>query len=103
MSPQTTAQIKGLIELAQDAIDAVTTGVAETHLALAHQPYAVLAQIPLLAAPANAIETIQQTVTVAVYASILSVNKIASSTAGQIVACLEDGEGSVALAPQPPP
>lgn len=103
MSPLTTTQVKGVIELAQDAVDAVTAAVAETHLALAHQPYAVLSRIPVVAAPAVAIEAIQQTATVAVYTSIRSINKIAGAAARQIVARLEDGGDSVAPASQPPP
>ncbi|MBX7234479.1 MAG: hypothetical protein K1X65_08855 [Caldilineales bacterium] len=90
MSPLTATQVKGLIELTQDAVDAVTAAVAETHLALAHQPYAVLAQIPLVAVPAIAIEAVQQTVTATVYASIRAVNCIAGATARQIAARLAD-------------
>ena len=90
MSSLTATQVKGLIELTQDAVDAVTAAVAETHLALAHQPYAVLAQIPLVAVPAIAIEAVQQTVTATVYASIRAVNCIAGATARQIAARLAD-------------
>lgn len=93
MPPLTLRQLEGLAELFEDTVDAATAAVAEAHLALAHQPYAVLAHVPVVAAPAAAIESVQQTVTAAVYASIRSINQVAGAAAGAILTCLdEDGE-----------
>lgn len=83
-------QLRGAKDLAQDAVAATTTAVAEAHHDIARKSYAVLGQIPVVAEPARAIEQVQLEITDGVYQAIHAVNRLAGSAATRILDCVEE-------------
>jgi len=79
-------QLRGAVDLAQDAVEATVNAVAEAHQEIARVPYAVLGRIPVVAEPALAIEQIHLALTGSVYAAIHGVNRLTGSAAN----CLLD-------------
>lgn len=83
-------QIRGAKDLAQDAVAATTTAIAEAHHDIARKPYAVLNRIPVVAAPARAVEQMQLAITGGVYQAIHAVNRLAGSAATRILDRFEE-------------
>lgn len=77
----TIGQLRGAVDLAQDAVEATVNAVAEAHQDIARVPYAVLSRIPVVAEPAQAIEQVQLAITSGVYDAIRGVNRLAGSAA----------------------
>ena len=73
-------QIRGAKDLAQDAVAATTTAIAEAHHDIARKPYAVL----------NRIEQMQLAITGGVYQAIHAVNRLAGSAATRVLDRFEE-------------
>jgi hypothetical protein len=85
MEPHVLRQMRGAVDLAQEAVAATVDAIAEAHLDIARTPYAVLERIPVIAQPAHAIEQVQRTITTGVYAAIRGVNRVVGSAAACVV------------------
>jgi hypothetical protein len=85
MEPHVLRQMRGAVDLAQEAVAATVDAIAEAHLDIAAMPYAVLERIPVIAQPAVAIGQVQRTITIGVYAAIRGVNWIVGSAAASVV------------------
>lgn len=83
-------QIRGLKDLLQDGVEAGVNAVEETHQAIARQPFAVLEKIGFIAAPVQAIEHVERTLTGGVYGAIRTVNRLAGALATQVLDRLEE-------------
>jgi hypothetical protein len=90
MSQLSIQQLRGLKDLIQDAVAGGVNITEETHQAIARQPYALLAKIPIIATPAHVVEHVQQTVTGSVYQTIRAVNQVAGALANQVLDHLEE-------------
>lgn len=81
MDQHTHRQLQGATQLLTDTIDAAVRALGDAHLATAGRTYAVLARIPVVSVPAQAIERIQQNITGGVYRSIGAANRSAGVAA----------------------
>ncbi len=83
------AQIRGIADLLHDGVALAIDLTAQTHYAIARQPFAVLERIPLIALPATAINAIQHTITRGVYATIHAVNNGAGTLVSHTLTIVE--------------
>jgi hypothetical protein len=90
-------ELRGLNDLAQDMIGATVDLVEETHGAFARQPFALLAQIGVIAGPVRAIERFQQAATDGVYGTIRAISQIAGAAATQALDLVERQENACLL------
>ena len=81
MKQLTVRQVRGMKDLTQDVLDATVVAVEEIHRDIARKPYAILAQVSIIAAPVRAIEQVQQAITDVAYHSIRAVNRLAGTCA----------------------
>lgn len=89
MEPHVLRQMRGAVDLAQEAVAATVDAIAEAHLDIARTPYAVLGRIPVVAESARSIEQAQYAITIGVYGAIRGANRIVGSAATCILDRLE--------------
>ncbi len=89
MDRQTLQQLRGVHDLVHNGIHATVNRIEAMHQEIAQQPYALLAQIDVIAAPVHAIEQIQHGITSSVYAAIRSVNQMVGSLGKYLLDRLE--------------
>jgi hypothetical protein len=69
------SNLKGLIELAQGAVDKGTTAVEEVHKAIMNEPIELLKKIPSLEKPAKGVQDVQNQIIGGVYQTIRTANQ----------------------------
>lgn len=89
MSHLTLEQIRGVKDLIHDAVAAGVDVAEKTHVAIARQPYAILKQVGIIAAPVGLIEHVQMGITSGVYQSIRAVNWLVATVATGAIDMLE--------------
>lgn len=85
MDEYTLRQLYGAKTLLYNTVDAAVTVIAETHLALAEQPYALLGRVAGIAEPAQAIGQAQISLASSIYHSIRLVNRFYDIAATQLL------------------
>ncbi len=83
-------QIKGLVSLIQDTVEASANAIEDTHLSIARRPFEVLRHVYVIAGPAKAVEHIQIGVTKCVYHTIRAGNQMAGTLATRLLDRLEE-------------
>lgn len=83
MNHITLAQLRGVKELLEDAVLAGTDAAQRLQLSIARQPFAALAMIAPIAAPARAVEQVQTAITLGVYGTIRATTRAVASVAGR--------------------
>ena len=94
MEQHTHRQLQGATQLITDMVDAAVRALGEAHLATARRTYSVLARIPVVKVPAQAIERIQQSITGGVYHSIGAANQAAGAAVQFGLDRLADPDGT---------
>ncbi len=74
-------QARGVIDLAEDGIEALVTAIAEAHADVARGPYAALRWAGLRGELIDGIEGFQEAITAGVYQAILQANRVAGAAA----------------------
>lgn len=85
MERETIRQLRGLNDLVADAVDAGVTRTERIHRSIARYPYAVLARIGPVAAPARAVEFVETTITGTVYGSVRLATRVGGGVVAQVL------------------
>ncbi|HMQ32780.1 MAG TPA: hypothetical protein PKD53_18760 [Chloroflexaceae bacterium] len=85
MDEDTCRQLRGGVELVEDAVEAAVGAIEATHQAIARQVYAPFALLGPLAAPALAIERVQAAIAGQVYGTVRAVGRAVACGAGALL------------------
>lgn len=84
-------ELRGLKDWMQSAAEASVDATEKLHLVMMRQPFAALEKIDAIATPVHLIESAQHAVTLRVFQSIRTINKIAANVAGRALDQIEAG------------
>ncbi len=89
MDHETVKQMRGAKDLLQDGVDAAVTSIQKAQRGVVHRTYMIVAHVSHLDLPVQAIESVQQTITDSIYASIRLGAHAAGAAATLALDCLE--------------
>jgi hypothetical protein len=85
----TLRQLRGLNDLAADALDAGMTRTEEIHRTIANYPYSVLKRIGPVASPVRVVEFVETTITGSVYWTLRLATRVSRTAVAQVLERLE--------------
>jgi hypothetical protein len=83
---------RGLRALVSDAVDHGASAVQRVHLATARRPFALLAHVPGLRAPVQAVHAVHDGVVSGVYDAIRVTNHVVGTTLDGVLELLDTGD-----------
>jgi hypothetical protein len=89
MAQLTVAQMRGVKDLVQTAIDETVRSIEATHNDIARKPYAVLEWFRPITTPAGGVECVQQSISSTVFTSIRAANSLTGACASLVLDVVE--------------
>lgn len=94
---------RGLTALLADAVEHGASAVERVHLATARRPFAIIEQVPGIAAPTHAIHTVHDAIVSGVYGQVRFVTRLVGKAADATLEAFDEGPAAAEGGAEEPP